>query len=64
MVEINNLDQLFQAIGKYNVPTVVVLDVNSRIRDWLASGGEENDQYVINQCKYVEKIINNKLGGI
>ena len=64
MVEINNLDQLFQAIGKYNVPTVVVLDVNSRIRDWLASGGEENDQYVINQCKYVEKIINKKLGGM
>lgn len=64
MVEINNLNQLFQAIGKYNVPTVVVLDVNSRIRDWLASGGEENDQYVINQCKYVEKIINKKLGGM
>lgn len=64
MVEINNLNQLFQAIGKYNVPTVVVLDVNSRIRDWLASGGEETDAYIISQCKYVEKIINKKLGGM
>lgn len=61
-IEIKSIDDLFKAIGKYNVPTSVVLDVNSRIKDWLASGGNEQDNYILNQCKYVEKIINKMMG--
>lgn len=64
MVEINNLNELIDAIGNYNVPTNVILDVDNRIKDWLMSGGNEYDNYILNQCKYVEKIINKKIGEI
>lgn len=62
MVEINNLNELIEAVGNYNVPTNVILDVDSRIKDWLISGGNEDDNYILNQCKYVEKIINKMIG--
>lgn len=62
MIEINNLNQLAEAIGSYNVPQSVITDVDNRIKDWLSSGGNEHDNYILNQCKYVEKIINKKMG--
>ncbi|MGL5766296.1 MAG: DUF6877 family protein [Sarcina sp.] len=62
MVEINNLNDLIDAIGKYSVQLHVVNDVNNRIKDWLSSGGNENDTYILNQCKYVENIINKRMG--
>lgn len=61
-VNINDLDELFQAMGKYQIPTPVILDVNNRVRDWLSSGGNETDNYILNQCKYVENIINKTMG--
>lgn len=64
MVEINNLDDLIKAIGNYNVPVNVMIDVDNRIKDWLISGGNESDNYILNQCKYVERIINKNQGGI
>lgn len=64
MVEINNLDDLIKAIGNYNVPVNVMIDVDNRIKDWLISGGNESDNYILNQCKYVERIINKNKGGI
>lgn len=62
MVEINNLNQLVEAIGTYNIPQSVITDVDNRIKDWLSSGGNERDNYILNQCKYVEKIINKMIG--
>lgn len=59
MVEINNLEDMLKVIGNYNIPINVLLDVDNRIKDWLASGGKEDDNYIINQCKYIERIINN-----
>lgn len=64
MVEINNIDELMKAIGTYNVPANVIMDVDNRIKDWLVSGGSEDDNYILNQCKYVEKIINKTMGEI
>lgn len=64
MVEINNLDDLIKAIGNYNVPVNVMIDVDNRIKDWLISGGNESDNYILNQCKYVERIINKNQGGM
>ncbi|WMT79885.1 DUF6877 family protein [Terrisporobacter mayombei] len=64
MIEINNLNELIEAIGKYSVPQHVMIDVDNRIKDWLISGGNESDNYILNQCKYVERIINKNQGGI
>lgn len=60
MVNINNLSELVQVVDEHNVPTHIIQDVDNRIKDWLLSGGNEYDSYILNQCKYVEKYINKK----
>ena len=45
-------------IGNMNLPLCVLEDVNKRITDWIASGGEEKDQYIQRQIEYAEQIHN------
>ena len=46
---INNADRL---------PTFVLVDINQRIGDWLASGGSMEDGYTHQQFRYAENVIN------
>lgn len=46
-------------LNKYKdlVPSIVILDVEKRITDWLSSGGSLNDEYVKRQFLYIENYI-------
>jgi hypothetical protein len=49
MQKINNItDQL---------PLPVLLDINQRIGDWLASGGKETDPYIEQQLRFARRFI-------
>ena len=39
------------------IPEVVALDVMTRIADWIASGGVEEDLYIQNQLAFASKFI-------
>ncbi|WP_333880320.1 DUF6877 family protein [Lysinibacillus capsici] len=45
------------------LPIVVLLDVNQRIGDWLASGGKETDPYIWQQVAYAQKVYATMRGG-
>ncbi|PFM90955.1 hypothetical protein COJ61_16430 [Bacillus thuringiensis] len=38
------------------VPAVVLEDVMNRIKDWIVSGGEEDDPYIEQQLRFVERV--------
>ncbi|MDU4890997.1 MAG: hypothetical protein E6344_18150 [Clostridium sp.] len=58
MVEINNIEDLGKVC--HMLPLVILEDINKRIGDWLAAGEDINHPYVINQCKYAERVINSQ----
>lgn len=37
------------------VPTIVLQDVHSRMKDWKASGGKDDDAYMEQQARYLER---------
>lgn len=39
------------------LPLVVLQDIHDRVRDWLASGGEENDSYIGQQLRFAENYL-------
>lgn len=45
------------------LPDYVLSDVNSRIGDWLASGGKETDPYIRQQVAYAKKVYQAMKGG-
>lgn len=55
-VVINSLEDLVN--NSCNIPLNVMADINSRITDWIAQGGNENDPYIMQQLKYAERVIN------
>lgn len=57
-VEINNIQQLNDALNKYNIPFDILSDVDRRICGWMANGGSEEDAYIKQQYRYVENFIN------
>ncbi|HGM1518742.1 TPA: DUF6877 family protein, partial [Clostridioides difficile] len=57
-VEINNIQQLNDALNKYDIPFGILSDVDRRICDWMATGGNEDDAYIKQQYRYVENFIN------
>ncbi|WP_131042968.1 DUF6877 family protein [Clostridioides difficile] len=57
-VYINNIQQLNDALNKYNIPFSVLNDVDRRITNWFADGGNENDTYIKQQYRYIENFIN------
>ena len=52
-MKINSISDLC----KYDIPFVVLKDIEKRITDWLASGGKEDDQYIKQQFRYAEKFV-------
>ncbi|EQF22280.1 hypothetical protein QEW_4449 [Clostridioides difficile CD160] len=57
-VHINNIQQLNDALKKYNIPSIILEDVDRRITNWFADGGNENDAYIKQQYRYIENFIN------
>ncbi|OAJ75234.1 hypothetical protein AYJ08_00350 [Brevibacillus sp. SKDU10] len=49
------LEQITKITGQ--LPLEVLLDINQRIGDWLASGGKEDDLYIQQQLRYAERIL-------
>jgi len=56
----NYLDEILKVISE--IPVEVQTDVNTRIGDWLATGGKETDGYMKQQLTYVRNIINAQNG--
>ncbi|PPB10888.1 DUF6877 family protein [Brevibacillus laterosporus] len=46
------LEQIAKITGQ--LPLEVLLDINQRIGDWLASGGKEDDPYIQQQLRFAE----------
>lgn len=42
------------------LPLEVLEDINKRVGDWLASGGEESDPYIEQQLRYAKRVINHQ----
>lgn len=56
MIKINNYEDLLNYKDK--IPVLVLADVQKRIGDWLSYGNSLEDDYVKNQFKYVERVLN------
>ena len=39
------------------VPSMVLADINQRIGDWLAMGGNEDDPYIYQQLMFAERFV-------
>lgn len=50
------LQQINEMASK--LPLWVLQDINDRVRDWLASGGEENDEYIGQQLRFAQNYLN------
>lgn len=38
------------------IPIDVLEDVTNRIKDWIVSGGKEDDPYIEQQLRFVERV--------
>ncbi|PKJ54693.1 DUF6877 family protein [Bacillus sp. SN10] len=50
----NYLDRITELAPQ--VSAVVLEDVTNRIKDWIVSGGNEDDTYIEQQLKFVERV--------
>ncbi|AGR47414.1 hypothetical protein EMERY_84 [Brevibacillus phage Emery] len=50
------LEQITKITGL--LPLEVLIDINQRIGDWLASGGKEDDPYIQQQLRFAEGFLN------
>lgn len=57
-ISIKDIDDL-TTNSKY-LPIAALTDINQRIGDWLASGGNIEDGYIKQQFRYSERIVNMK----
>ncbi|EOO57079.1 hypothetical protein IKE_06434 [Bacillus cereus VD196] len=48
-----------QQINKISskLPLPVLQDINNRIRDWIVSGGDENDEYIGQQLRFAQNYL-------
>ena len=49
------LQQINEISSKLPLP--VLQDINNRIRDWIVSGGDENDEYIGQQLRYAQNYL-------
>lgn len=56
MIRINTMNDL----NKYanELPVAVLMDIDKRIADWLASDGNKDAPYIKQQFKYAENVLN------
>lgn len=55
-VNINTYEDFIKHTHK--LPLEVLMDVDKRISDWLATGGTPDDSYIKQQYRYCQNIIN------
>lgn len=55
-IRITNSMQLMAV--SHLLPIHALEDINKRISDWLSSGGNPEDNYIQNQYRYAENILN------
>lgn len=55
----NYLERITAALEKLPEPyySKIAIDVDERIRDWMAGGGKETDAYIFQQVRYVENAV-------
>lgn len=58
MVKINSIKELKK--HSHKLPEEVVLDIQYRMNDWIMSGGSYEDDYIKQQFRYAERVINSK----
>ncbi|MDG0950505.1 DUF6877 family protein [Bacillus paranthracis] len=50
----NYIDRITQLAPQ--IPINVLEDVTNRIKDWIVSGGKEDDPYIEQQLRFVERV--------
>ncbi|MDZ5608576.1 hypothetical protein U2I54_16115 [Bacillus pseudomycoides] len=50
----NYLERISQLAPQ--LPMTVLEDTMNRIKDWIVSGGEEDDPYIAQQLRFVERV--------
>ena len=50
------MDELNYLVLNYNIPFHITEDVSRRVTDWIASGGNEDDGYIMQQVIYIKNI--------
>jgi len=58
MIKINSMAELHENLK--HLPTAAVRDIERRITDWLASGGSLDDDYIKQQFRYAERLIDRR----
>lgn len=59
MIKIETYEEFIEHLDE--LPTFVLQDIDNRIKDWLASGGSMEDNYIKQQYRYAENVINAKI---
>lgn len=52
------MEELNRLVPK--LPTVIVEDINKRVGDWLASGGDEDAPYIKQQVRFAKNYLKYK----
>ena len=58
MIKINNFKDFLNYSDR--LPISVLEDIDKRIGDWLATGGTLEDDYIKQQFKYAERVLNRR----
>ncbi len=53
--KVSYLQQINEISSKLPLP--VLQDINNRIRDWIVSGGDENDEYIGQQLQFAQNYL-------
>lgn len=48
----------------YKLPLDVQHDINTRVSDWLSSGGGDNDAYIYQQLRYAQNVLRRMEGEV
>ncbi|BAR82002.1 hypothetical protein P4H56_23880 [Bacillus cereus] len=54
--KVSYLQQINEIASKLPLP--VLEDINNRIRDWIVSGGNEDDEYIGQQLRFAQNYLN------
>lgn len=52
------LEEILKIADK--IPLIVLADIEKRIGDWLASGGNEDDPYIEQQLRFAKRFVDSK----
>lgn len=51
------MDELNYLVLNYNIPSHITEDVLRRVTDWISSGGNEADSYIMQQVRYIKRYL-------